>query len=113
MNDVDNLSKLADLKEKGLISEAEFTQQKERILKELENPSLKAPKNRAVYILLALFFGGFGIHNFYAGYTGKGLTQLLLTILLFWLVIPLIIVGIWVLIEIITVTKDAKGVPFN
>ncbi len=113
MNNVDNLAKLAELKEKGVISESEFNQQKENILKNLDTQSLGTPKSRLVYILLAFFLGGFGIHNFYAGYTGKGITQLLLCVLLFWLVIPLIIVGLWVIIEIITVTKDAKGIPFN
>ena len=104
---------LEELKEKGVISESEFNQQKENILKNLDTQSSGTPKSRLAYILLALFFGGLGIHNFYAGYTGKGITQLLLCVLLFWLVIPLIIVGLWVLIEIITVTKDAKGIPFN
>ena len=113
MNNIDNLAKLAELKEKGVISESEFNQQKENILKNLDTQSSGTPKSRLAYILLALFFGGLGIHNFYAGYTGKGITQLLLCVLLFWLVIPLIIVGLWVLIEIITVTKDAKGIPFN
>ena len=113
MNNIDNLAKLAELKEKGVISESEFNQQKENILKNLDTQSSGTPKSRLAYILLALFFGGLGIHNFYAGYTGKGITQLLLCVLLFWLVIPLIIVGLWVVIEIITVTKDAKGIPFN
>ena len=71
------------------------------------------PKSRIVYILLAFFLGGLGIHNFYAGYTGRGIVQLLITILLAWLIIPAIAVCIWVIIEMIVVTKDASGVPFN
>ncbi len=70
------------------------------------------PKSRLAYILLAFFLGGLGIHNFYAGYTGKGIAQLLLVLLTGWLVIPAIAVLIWILVEICTVTKDAKGVPF-
>lgn len=66
--------------------------------------------SRTVYILLGLFLGGLGIHNFVAGYTTRGLAQLLITILLFWLIIPLIAVAIWVIIDICTVTHDAKGV---
>lgn len=69
-------------------------------------------KSRVVYILLALFLGGLGIHNFYAGYTTKGVIQLLITLLLGWLVIPAIGVWIWCIIEIITVKQDAKGVAF-
>jgi TM2 domain-containing membrane protein YozV len=69
-------------------------------------------KSRVAYILLGLFLGGLGIHNFYAGYTGKGVTQLLLTLLTGWLIIPLIVVLIWVIVEVCTVTQDASGHPF-
>ena len=68
------------------------------------------PTSRITYILLAIFLGGFGIHNFVAGYTGRGVAQLLLTILSCGvLALP---VGIWVIIEACTVTADADGVPF-
>lgn len=71
------------------------------------------PKSRLVYVLLALFLGGLGVHNFYAGRTGAAIGQLLLTLFLSWLIVPLFVVGIWVLIEMIVVTKDGNGVPFN
>ncbi len=70
-------------------------------------PSL--PKSRLVYILLALFLGCLGVHNFYAGYTGKGVAQLLLTLLSVGFLS--FFVFIWVIVEICTVTKDANGVP--
>ncbi len=76
-------------------------------------PPATAPKSRLAYILLGLFLGGLGIHNFYAGYTMKGVIQLLLVLGLGWLGIPLLIVFIWILVEICTVTKDAAGVPFG
>ena len=114
MADINDLEKLAELKEKGIISDEEFKQQKGSILEGVSNQQVKGEaKERIIYILLAIFLGGFGIHNFYAGYTGKGIAQLLITLLLFWLVIPLLVVFVWVIIEIITVTKDAKGVPFK
>ena len=69
-------------------------------------------KNRLVYILLALFLGGFAIHNFYAGYTKKAIIQLLCVIPGAVLVIPAIIEFIWVLVDICTVTKDADGRDF-
>jgi len=69
-------------------------------------------KSRATYVLFGVFLGGLGIHNFYAGYTGRAIAQLLITVLTFWLIVPLIAVGIWVIIEMVTVTKDAKGIPF-
>ena len=114
MADINDLEKLAELKKKGIISDEEFVQQKGAILKAGANPQVNGEqKERIVYILLGIFLGGFGIHNFYAGYTGKGVAQLLITLFLFWLVIPLLAVFVWVLIEIITVTKDANGVAFK
>lgn len=71
------------------------------------------PKSRVAYILLGLFLGGLGIHNFYAGYAGRGVAQLLITIFTFWLIFPILAIGIWVIIEIIVVNKDARGIPFS
>lgn len=70
-------------------------------------------KERVAYILLGVFLGGFGVHNFYAGYVGRAVAQLLITLFLFWLVVPLIAVWIWTIVEVITVKADAKGVPFR
>ena len=70
-------------------------------------------KGRTAYVLLGIFLGGLGIHNFYAGYTGKAIAQLLITLLTGWLVFPLFAVGIWVLIEVCTVTQDAQGNRFT
>ena len=36
-------------------------------------------KSRAAYIILGLFFGGMGIHDFYAGYAGKGLMKIIIS----------------------------------
>ena len=69
------------------------------------------PKSRLAYILLALFLGGLGVHNFYAGYTGKGVAQLLLTILLIWTIIVPLAVWIWTIVEMVTVDHDAQGNP--
>jgi len=76
-------------------------------------PHNSTQKSRLIYIVLALFLGALGIHNFYAGYTSKGLIQLLATVLTGWLVLPLIAVFIWSLIDICTVTKEANGVPMT
>lgn len=69
-----------------------------------------APKSRLTYILLALFLGGFGIHNFYAGYNRTGLIQLLLTVVSCG-ILSLVSV-IWAIVDIVNVTKDANGVDF-
>lgn len=68
-------------------------------------------KSRAVYVIIGFLFGEFGIHDFYAGYNGRGIAQLLITILsfglLFW------VSWIWAAVEMLTVERDAKGVPFK
>ena len=66
-------------------------------------------KSRVAFILLGLFLGGLGVHNFYAGYAGKGIAQLLLNLFLFWTIVVPVIVGIWVLIEVITIDRDSYG----
>lgn len=113
MDNIADLEKLADLKKKGVITEVEFEEQKKALLQNNLVNTTDTPKNRVVYILLALFLGCFGIHNFYAGYIGRGLAQLLITVLLFWLIVPLLVVWIWVIVEMIVIDKDAKGVKFN
>jgi TM2 domain-containing membrane protein YozV len=70
---------------------------------------MRSPKSRGAYIVLGLFLGCFGIHNFYAGYVGRGIAQLLITLFLGWLVIGFFITGLWALIEIISVNTDAHG----
>jgi len=69
--------------------------------------------SRVVYVLLAWFFGLLGVHNFVAGYTGKGVAQLAITLVTGVLIFPLFAVGLWVIIEMITVTKSADGTPFS
>ena len=69
----------------------------------------KSEKSRVVFILLGLFLGMFGAHNWYAGYSDKALYQLLITLLTFWLILPLFAVAIWVLIEVCTIDRDADG----
>ena len=68
-------------------------------------------QSRVGYILLGFLLGEIGLHNFYAGYVGRGIAQLLITVLslgfLCW------ISWIWALIEIVVVSKNAKGVPFR
>ena len=71
------------------------------------------PKSRLAYILLAIFLGGFGVHNFYAGYTTKAVIQLLLTVLLGWTGVVALGVLVWIIIDIIQVTADSNGVPMT
>ncbi len=77
-----------------------------------QTAAVHLPKSRTSYILLGIFLGCLGIHNFYAGYQGRGLAQLLVTLFLCWTIIFPFFVGIWALVEACTVTKDADGIPF-
>ena len=71
-------------------------------------------KSKLVAALLALFIGAWGIHNFYLGYTTKGIIQLILT----FTGVGTLVVGVWVLIEAIqlftgSIKVDGKGVPLK
>ena len=74
-------------------------------------PLVADQQSRVGYIFLGLFLGDFGLHNFYAGYVARGVVQLLLTIASFGLLCW--ISWLWAVIEIITVSKNAKGVEFR
>ena len=50
-------------------------------------------KSKMAAGLLGIFLGQFGVHNFYLGYTGKAVAQLLLTI--FGYILAIFIVGIF------------------
>lgn len=86
-------------------------------------------KNRMVFILLALCFGGLGVHNFYIGKSTSGMCEAMAGVLgglfLYHGLMPdsgiyatttisigsilLVITGLWILWDIISVTKDADG----
>jgi len=74
------------------------------------------PKQWLVALILGFFFGGFGVHNFYLGYTNRAIIQLFLTIT----VIGAPISGVWVLVELILILMrsgsygyDAQGQPLQ
>lgn len=75
-----------------------------------ENLSSLPSKRRSIYILLALFLGYFGIHNFYAGYIRRGLSQFI-TLLMSVLTMYFFVSWLWALIEACTVTRDANNRP--
>ena len=76
----------------------------------------KKKKSKIAAGLLGIFLGGLGVHNFYLGYTGKAVAQLLISILTCG--IGAGISGIWGLIEGImiltgSINVDANGVPLK
>jgi len=65
------------------------------------------PKTRVIFVLLGIFLGALGVHNFYAGYVKKGAIQLCVTLLTCFY--GAIISWPWAIIEICMVNKDADG----
>lgn len=71
-------------------------------------------KKRVVAGLFGILLGLFGVHNFYLGYNGKAIAQLLITLLGWWTVIGPLSVFVWSLVEGILILsggieKDAAG----
>ncbi len=69
-------------------------------------------KSKIAAGLLGIFLGSFGVHNFYLGYTGKAVAQLLITVLTCGILS--FVSGIWGLIEGIliltgSINVDAEG----
>lgn len=54
------------------------------------------PKNKIVAAVLAFFFGTFGVHNFYLGYTKRGAYQLGLAIA--GIVLSIVVIGVFLII---------------
>jgi TM2 domain-containing membrane protein YozV len=66
-------------------------------------------KSRAAAFLFAFFLGTFGVHRFYVGKIGTGITMLILTLSLF----GILITAFWALIDWIIIVsggfRDADG----
>lgn len=73
-------------------------------------------KSKMAAGLFGILLGAFGVHNFYLGFTGKAVAQLLITVLSCGALSP--ISGIWGLVEGIqiltgSIKADAKGIPLK
>ena len=64
-------------------------------------PNFRTNKSTLVDVLLAFFFGTWGMHKFYAGRTGAGITMLLMGTIGCLFIIPGVIVCIWAFIDFI------------
>lgn len=69
------------------------------------------PKNRTTFIVLGALLGAFGAHNFYAGYYGKAVAQLGITVVTFGFGSPMS--WIWAIIDICTIHQDKRGIQFE
>lgn len=91
-------------------------------------------KSKIVYRLLAFFFCPLGIHNFWAGHKKRAIIELVLGLVVWGIALNLMftevplnelramatkiklvqcIPYIWFFIDVFTVKKDGKGVPFK
>lgn len=73
-------------------------------------------KSKVAAGILGIFLGMFGVHNFYLGRAGRGVAQLLLTLLSCFILSP--ITEIWGLVEGIlilsgSINTDGKGIPLK
>ena len=73
-------------------------------------------KSKMAAGLLGIFLGSFGVHNFYLGYTGKAVAQLLITVLTCGF--GSFVSGIWGLVEGIMILSgninvDGKNIPLK
>ncbi|WP_099333181.1 TM2 domain-containing protein [Actinomyces minihominis] len=68
-------------------------------------------KNKLAAGLFGILLGALGVHNFYLGYTGKGVAQLLITILSFGILSW--VSGIWGLVEGILILASEVGAKWD
>lgn len=68
-------------------------------------------KSKIVAGILGILLGAFGVHNFYLGFTGKAVAQLLITVLT--LGILSFVSAIWGLIEGILILVSKPGTPWH
>ncbi|MCG7254329.1 MULTISPECIES: TM2 domain-containing protein [Corynebacterium] len=84
------------------------------------------PKSWVVAALLAFFLGGLGVHNFYLGYTTRGIVQIVLNglgWLTVWFFVGFflwVVLAIWVLVEFVMILAragsyktDVRGMPLK
>lgn len=74
--------------------------------------SKEGQKSKLAAGLLGIFLGSIGVHNFYLGYTGKAVAQLLITVLSCGILA--VVSAVWGLIEGIliltgSINTDAQG----
>lgn len=65
-------------------------------------------KNKSTAVILAIIFGGLGIHHFYLGNTKNGLIYIIVWLLFFWTVFVPVILWIIELIEGINLANKSQ-----
>ncbi|MEA4862278.1 MAG: NINE protein [Victivallaceae bacterium] len=71
------------------------------------------PREAVVFVLLAVFLGWLGVHDFYAGYESKGITKLMISLGgLFLFGLGPVISMIMAIFDAVKVKQDANGRKF-
>lgn len=116
MDDFADFEKLEKLQRQGKLSAEEFAEQEQILFRRAMRQSGEHanPKSGVIYILLAWLLGTIGIHNFYAGYVGRAIVQLLLTLAApLFLFVPLIVTALWAFVELLFQNKSRGGRRFS
>lgn len=99
-----------------VMDQADYQSSRQNKQSNEKNATTPLAKQRVVAGVLAIFLGSFGVHNFYLGYSSRGLTQLILTTFgSVFLVGPLISIT-WSFVEGMLIfadqiNQDALGKP--
>lgn len=72
-------------------------------------PPIPSDCKRGIYIILGLFLGSVGVHNFYAGRLRYGAWQAFLMVTTGWTIIGAVLIVAFVIYELFTVTRDGDG----
>lgn len=80
-------------------------------LNDAKSGNTDAQKSKLTAGLLGIFLGGLGVHNFYLGYTGKAIAQIVLSLCFGVGAIWGLIEGIMILTG--SINKDADGNPLK
>ena len=112
---IDDTEELCEDCKKTINNEATDTSASEPRVEEKANTGNSVPdpnaKSKIAAGLLGIFLGAFGVHNFYLGYTGKAIAQLLITILSCGVLS--FVSGVWGLIEGILILTGSISVDGN
>ena len=74
-------------------------------------PNYVVRKSRVAFVMLAIFLGALGVHNFYAGYIKKGVIQCCITVFTAFFASP--IIWIWAIVEACMTDRDSDDVAFT
>ena len=69
------------------------------------------PRQLLIVVILALFAGLFGLHNFYLGHTSRGLVQLLVSVCTLGFAAPF--VWLWAVVELILIVTRSGSYAFD